>query len=98
MSPASDQPRIPVELFDAIMDYADAGTQATCSLSCRHWSPTARRHRFRMVHIQPRADSRPLSALLLCDPTSTVLPGIRDRMDERGSSLARRDPTDHPCS
>ncbi|KAH9914709.1 uncharacterized protein B0H18DRAFT_1125365 [Fomitopsis serialis] len=77
MSDVHDPSQIPIELLDAIMDHTDEETQTSCSLVCRHWSPTARRHRFREVIILPhREEAQPRSASLLCDPTSTILPYI----------------------
>ncbi|KAH9914681.1 uncharacterized protein B0H18DRAFT_1125342 [Fomitopsis serialis] len=79
--------RIPVELLDAILSYADFETLAKCSLVCRFWLPSARRHHFREFIVKPRSDARlPSHALLLSDPTSTVLPYIRRLYIEEGVS------------
>ncbi|KZT66726.1 hypothetical protein DAEQUDRAFT_674517, partial [Daedalea quercina L-15889] len=74
-----DPPQFPAELIEMIIKNGsdDPRTLASCSLVCRSWSPIARAQRFQRLSITPRSDTPPRCALLLCDPTSTVLPYVR---------------------
>jgi len=81
-------PRLPPELFDAIIDHLhdDRHTLGTCALVCRGWLPASRMHNFRELNID-RCSSSQKPCQLLCDSTSTVLPYVRClRLDLFGSS------------
>ncbi|KAH9830965.1 uncharacterized protein C8Q71DRAFT_315979 [Rhodofomes roseus] len=70
-----ETPSLPLELWDVTITHLreDRGTLSDCSLVCRSWEPMARRHLFETVAVLGPQDR---CRLLLCDPSSTVLPYV----------------------
>ena len=74
--------RVPLEVLETVASNVDdEESLSSCSLVCRLWSAAARRYRFRVVEISfewPRDGQRFTHIPLLCDPTSAVLPFVRE--------------------